>query len=221
MHPLLLELKQDFEQAADPSQAAAMSTYMRELFPFYGVMKPERSALSKAVYKKLINAKIDPVEVAHWCWEQPQREWQYVGMEFLEKGRKIVDANGFLAHCEQWITQKSWWDTVDFLASHTVGDYLAENPELRDLWIADWRNSDNFWKVRTCLLFQLRYGVRTDQHLLFSLCAQHAHWEEFFIRKAIGWALRQYAYSNPNAVIEFVEETPLSNLSKREALKNL
>jgi len=144
---------------------------------------------------------------------------QYAGMEVLFRQRKKSSAES-IGLLEWMITRKSWWDTVDYIAPNLVGNLFIAFPELRDETIENWMKSGNFWLQRSCLLFQLKYKANTDSGLLFNLCTRLAGEKEFFIRKAIGWSLREYAKTNPEAVKSFVDRTELSGLSKREALKH-
>jgi 3-methyladenine DNA glycosylase AlkD len=118
------------------------------------------------------------------------------------------------------ITHKSWWDTVDSV-SHIVGMQFRRYPETREQHLAKWRASNNIWLRRTAILFQLDYKIETDFELLCEIIRENLNSKEFFINKAIGWALRQYARVDPKAVKKFVDSMPLHPLSKREALKNL
>ena len=120
---------------------------------------------------------------------------------------------------EELITTKSWWDTVDGLAANQVGEHFQRYPELRGKCTKRWMASGNIWLQRTCLIFQLRYKKQTDFELMKSFIIPLAGSKEFFIRKAIGWALRQYSKFEPARVIDFVESQPMSHLSKKEALK--
>lgn len=120
------------------------------------------------------------------------------------------------------MTTTSWWDTVDLLAAHVVGTLVAADPRLgadMDVWIAD----EDLWVARTALLHQLRYKERTDTDRLFAHCLRRSAHPDFFIRKAIGWALREYAKTDPAAVRAFVtrERDRLAPLTVREALKNI
>jgi 3-methyladenine DNA glycosylase AlkD len=113
---------------------------------------------------------------------------------------------------------KSWWDTVDAVAADIVGRLVQRHPALvktMDAWIAD----DNMWLQRTAILHQLRFKDQTDEKRLFGYCLKHGSQKEFFIRKAIGWALREYSKTNPAAVKKFVKTAPLTNFSKKEAMK--
>jgi 3-methyladenine DNA glycosylase AlkD len=128
----------------------------------------------------------------------------------------------FLGTARTLLTTKSWWDTVDPLATRFVGDLAAAHPRLR-VDLDAWSTDDNLWLVRTALLYQLHYGPRTDTDRLFGYCSRQAGHPDFFVRKAIGWALRQYARTDPGAVRQFIAQhrDRLSPLSVREAGKHL
>ena len=122
---------------------------------------------------------------------------------------------------EKWILENSWWDVVDVLAPKIMGPYFLMYPNQRDQWLDRWMKSENFWLQRVCIIFQLLYKSKTDTHLLASVINQLSSSKEFFIQKAIGWSLRQYARTDPDWVIQFVESNQLAPLSKREAVKRL
>lgn len=208
-----------FESAADKDLAAGMKNYMRDKFDYYGIKAPVRESVIASFLKENPVKEIpNPAEAVKYCWEQTQREWQYTGMQLFAKMAPKAGEN-YLEIAEYIVMNKSWWDTVDFIASNIVGAYLKKNPGQRDKWIARWMKSENLWLQRVCLLFQLKYGRDTDQELLFSLCKQLSEHKDFFIRKAIGWALRQYSKTNPAEVIAFVNSHVLSPLSVKEAMK--
>lgn len=212
-------LRPAFENAADPDYAAGMKNYMRAKFDYYGIRASIRDAIIVDFLKKNpVKTIEDPIGLIEFCWKQPQREWQYTGMQILSKFAAKAD-DRYLEIAEFMVINKSWWDTVDFIASNIVGAYLKENPGQIDTWINRWMISENMWLQRVCLLFQLKYGSNTDTELLFSLCKQLAGHQDFFIRKAIGWALRQYSKTNPAEVRAFVNSTHLSPLSAKEAMK--
>jgi 3-methyladenine DNA glycosylase AlkD len=128
----------------------------------------------------------------------------------------------FITTIEYLLVTKSWWDTVDTLAGHAVGTQFKRFPDVREKYLKKWRKSDNFWLRRTTLLFQLGYKEETDFELLCELIHENLGSDEFFINKAIGWALRQYAHTDPASVKKFVKATKeLHPLSRREALKNI
>ncbi|WP_030439338.1 DNA alkylation repair protein [Actinoplanes subtropicus] len=218
---LMSRLSASFAARRDPARAVAMAAYMRDQFPYFGVPAPEVRAMERAAFAGLPRpTDEDLTVVALSCWEQPEREYQYVACDYL---RRHVAAAGpdFLPIARTLLTTKSWWDTVDPLATRFVGDLARAHPELvetMDAWSAD----ENMWLVRTALLFQLHYGTATDTDRLFGYCTRQAGHPDFFVRKAIGWALRHYARTDPSSVRAYVTATPsLSPLSRKEAMKHL
>jgi 3-methyladenine DNA glycosylase AlkD len=128
----------------------------------------------------------------------------------------------FIETIEYLITTKSWWDTVDSFAGGTVGVHFKRYPAVKKKRLPRWRKSKDIWLRRTAILFQLNYREETDFDLLCEIINENLGSKEFFINKAIGWALRQYARTNPKAVRKFVKETKeLSPLSRSEAMKHL
>jgi 3-methyladenine DNA glycosylase AlkD len=210
-----------YRAAADPVQAAPMRAYMRDAFPFLGMKTPHRRTISREVVTGLPRpAEEDLRAVALACWELPEREYQYFAVDWLARHARTLSP-AFLATAETLITTKSWWDTVDALAGHVVGTIVARHPKCVST-MDQWAGDDNLWLVRTAILHQLRFKEETDTGRLFGYCAAQAGHRDFFVRKAIGWALREYAYTDPDAVRQFVRTHPaLSGLSVREALKNV
>ena len=219
---MLERLVEGYAAAADPVRAAAMGTYMREQFPFLGIPSPLRRTLSRAVLAGLPRPDEDDLrEVALACWDLPEREYRYFALDWLSRYASLAPA-GFLVTARFLITTDPWWDTVDGLASNVVGTIVSNHPatvSTMDSWLAE----DDLWLIRTALLHQLTYKDRTDAERLFRYCVARAGHRDFFIRKAIGWALRQYAWTEPELVRRFVLEhrALLSPLSVREALKNV
>jgi 3-methyladenine DNA glycosylase AlkD len=196
-----------------------MSAYMKNHFSFFGIKATERRLLFKqfvAGYPQISKAEI--LLFVRECWQMPEREMQLCGMEMLLKHRKVWDADYFELF-EEMITTKSWWDTVDFIAVNLVGAYLKNHPEMIESSLARWLKSNNMWLQRTAILFQLKYKSKTDVALLFGLCTRLQDSKEFFIRKAIGWALREYSKTDAIAVTDFVANSSIHSFSKREALK--
>lgn len=219
---ILERLTATYAAAADPERAAAARAYMKDVAPFLGIPTPDRRALSRAVLKGTPRPdEGDCTAIALRCWELPEREYHYFAVDYLRRhvGRC---SSGFLPVTRHLITSVSWWDTVDALAAHVVGGLVAADPKLTadmDAWIAD----DDLWVARTALLHQLRYKEQTDTRRLFAYCLHQSGHTDFFIRKAIGWCLREYAKTDPEAVREFLarERGRFAPLSVREALRNI
>ncbi len=219
MKEYINKLSAAFQQKANPEYAARSKSYMRNQYEFFGLRAPQQRELWKVFLKThdLPDMK-DLPELIKILWEKPEREFQRFGMGLLEKYSKKVDKD-FIGIYEFMVINKSWWDTVDMIASHLVGTHYKRFPSLVPEYTEKWMASGNFWLQRTALLFQLKYKTQTDVDLMFDLIKRLSHEKEFFIRKAIGWILREYSKTDPQAVIHFVENNQLSHLSKTEALK--
>ena len=222
MHTYTLALKTLFEKNADSAKAGPMKKYMREQFEYLGIKSPEGAALLRKHLQEHGLPPLDKLDgVVRELWNLPQREFQYTALGLISKFETKVDEN-FITTIEYLITTKSWWDTVDILAGHAVGSHFKRFPKVKEKYLKRWRKSDNFWLRRTTLLFQLGYKKETDFDLLCEIIKENLGSDEFFINKAIGWALRQYAHTNPAPVKKFVKATrELHPLSRREALKNI
>lgn len=211
-----------YAAAADPERAVPMRAYMKDVAPFLGLTTPVRRTLSRTVLEGTPRPdEADCAAVALRCWELPEREYQYFAVDYLRRHVKRC-TSGFLPVARHLVSTVPWWDTVDALASHVVGGLVAADPSLvddMDAWIVD----EDMWVARTALLHQLRYKERTDSERLFAYCLRQSGHPDFFIRKAIGWCLREYAKTDPEAVRGFLarEKGRFAPLSVREALKNI
>lgn len=212
-------LIQLFEANRDQENAIPMQKYMKDLFPFLGIKTPERNLLMKQFYAEsnILISAFQP-EFVLALWSKEEREYQYAALNYIEKTLKKLGKSD-LPLMEKLITTKSWWDTVDMLAQKPVGTIAAQYPEVIPETIEDWAFGDHLWLRRTALLFQLKYKQKTDEKLLYRYIIHNASDREFFIQKAIGWALREYSKTNPASVKRFILENPLSNLSIREGSK--
>jgi 3-methyladenine DNA glycosylase AlkD len=219
MDGFVLKLRQKFTENINPQNALQMKAYMRNQYDFFGIKAPEQLQIRQ----EFLKAEGLP-EIAHLpklvreLWEQPEREFQHFGLALTEKYSKKTDA-GFIETLEWMIVTKSWWDTVDFIAANLVGVHFKRFPELIPAYTEKWMNSGNFWLQRSALLFQLKYKKQTDLRLLFGFIERLSDSREFFIRKAIGWTLREYSKTDPDIIIQFVNSHQLQPLSQKEALK--
>lgn len=204
---------------ADPIAAEPMIKYLKNKFDLYGIKAPLRREIVKPfLAKDKLPDKDDVAQIVNELWEQPQRDLQHFAIELLQKYAKTSTAD-WIDLYEELITEKSWWDSVDGLAVWIVGAHFKKYPEQIIPYTNRWMASGNMWLQRTCLIFQITYKEETDFELLKSFIIPLTASKEFFIRKAIGWALRQYSRTNPQAVEDFVAMQPMSNLSHREALR--
>lgn len=222
MHPYVSQIKTLFEKNADPSQAPVMKKYLRDQFEHLGIKTPQRAALQKEFYAEHGLPKVAELDsILRDLWSLPEREFQYAGVGLLGRLSDQIPPE-FIDTIEYLIVTKSWWDTVDSLAAGTVDTHFKRYPAIRKKVLTRWRKSENFWLRRTCILFQLDYKQETDFDLLCDIIRENLGSGEFFINKAIGWALRQYARTDSKAVKKFVKETKdLNPLSRREAMKHL
>lgn len=204
--------------AADRPRAPAMRAYMRDQFEFLGVATPQRRTAAKTPLRALKGAGADAL-LTHACalWQLPQREYQYVALDLLAMHWKELNS-AHIPALMALVRDKPWWDTVDALAG-IIGDILRHRHDYMD----DAVRSENMWTRRIALLHQLGWRDKTDAQRLFEYCLTLAHEKEFFIQKAIGWALRDYARHAPEAVRIFMhqEKERLAPLSYREANKHL
>ena len=219
MHAYVKSIRALFTQHADPKKAAPMKRYMRDQFEYLGIKVPEMGNLLKQHIREHGLPPLAELDaVMRDLWTLPQREFQYAANGLLEKFEGQLPAE-FIETLEYMLVTKSWWDTVDTIATGTLGVHFKRYPKVRDKYLTKWRRSDNFWLRRATILFQLGYKKDTDFELLCDIIRENLGSQEFFINKAIGWALRQYTRVDPQGVRDFVATTPLNPLSAREALK--
>lgn len=214
---LALQLTSALAASADPAKAAGMAAYMRHRFEFLGVTTPERRRASAPLIRAYAG---DPVAAAKALWGMPEREYQYVACDLLRRWAGELDGDRLPALADLAV-RKSWWDTVDGLAV-TIGDIVRRDPA-QLCWMDAYIDHENLWLRRVAILHQLAWKEGTEAERLFGYCLKRGGDKDFFIRKAIGWALRQYARVAPAAVADFLERNRgcLSPLSLREAAKHL
>lgn len=220
MHPYITKLKTLLGKHADPKQAAPMKKYMRDQFEYLGIRSPQLKELFRGYVREHGFPEFEDLnEVVRGLWDLPHREYQYFAISLMERLEKKLPSKS-IRTLEYALTHRSWWDTVDNI-SHIVGVHFRRYPEIGAKYLPKWRLSKNIWLRRTAILFQLDYKKDTDFDLLCDIVRENLGSSEFFINKAIGWALRQYAYTDAKAVKKFVKQTELHPLSRREAMKHL
>lgn len=194
---------------------------MKGIAPFFGIKAPARRAILKAHIAKLGPPPLGELPaIVRSAFDCPQRELHQTAVDLLIRDARRLGPE-HLPLVEELVTTKSWWDTVDGIAIHVAGTILKRHPEARAEWSGRWAASEDRWLIRTAILFQNRWKDGTDRALLFACIGRHAAHPDFFIRKAIGWALRELAATDPDAVRRYVARHRLSALSAREALKHL
>lgn len=217
----LLHIKEALRKEGNPIRIPQMEAYMRNQFPFYGVMSTPRKELFKALKKEHLEV-LDSNEkraLIQLLWEEEHRECQLVALEWLMQWKPKEFTASDIDLFEWLITTKSWWDTVDGVAPNVVGKYARIFPDQMKETLHRWESHDSFWIRRACLIFQLRYRQETDLDLLQYFINKFKPDREFFIQKAIGWSLREVSKWNPTWVARVVEEEQLTGLAKREASK--
>ena len=213
------ELIKELKAVAIPNDAVAMKAYMKNKFEFLGVKTPARRKLVKAFFKQQTDSVID-WNFINEAWNNPYRELQYVALDYLEIRKKLL-APSDLPRLKKLAQTKSWWDTVDFL-DRLVGSIIARFPETKAT-ILSWSCDEDIWLRRLAIDHQLLRKEETDTELLEKILVNNLGQTEFFINKAIGWALRDYTKTNPNWVKDFIERhrAEMAALSIREGSKYL
>jgi 3-methyladenine DNA glycosylase AlkD len=220
------ELRRALEKAADPARAPKMQAYMKSTMPYHGVSAGPFKAIVRSVF-----ACYAPSDAATWqadvrsIWRNAEyREERHGAIQLSRhKAAKAFQSPDVLPLYEEMIVTGAWWDYVDELATHPVADLVLHHPgEMKPIMRA-WSESADLWKRRTSIICQLPRHEKTDLELLYACIEPSLDAKDFFLRKAIGWALRGLAWHLPQEVIRYVKanEARLSGLSKREALKNV
>jgi 3-methyladenine DNA glycosylase AlkD len=216
---VIKQLKRELPRLGNHERAIGAQAYMRDIAPFLGVMTPERRLLVKSILSKLPVPTSDEIaETVRALWKLEEREYQYAANDLLAKYNMQLDKKFMADHCEYLIKTKSWWDTVDGLGSAIVSPLTMKYPT--ESLMRKWNKSSDIWLVRASIQHQRGRKYETDIDLLFELCAPHVADKEFFIAKAIGWALRDLSRIDNREVIRFLSEHPdLTSVAVREAKK--
>jgi 3-methyladenine DNA glycosylase AlkD len=208
---------------ADPEKAPQMAAYLKTDMPFYGVQTPDRRQIGRHLTREF-----GPESAAEYratvetLWELPHREEKYLAIDVALAHRRFITFEQLDLY-RRIIVEGAWWDFVDAAASGLVGRVLLNERSTMRPVLEEWIDCDDMWLRRTAIISQLDHKDQTDVEMLFDFCRRRAFEKEFFIRKAIGWALRQFARTDPEAVTEFLldHRDELSGLSFREAAKHL
>ena len=210
-------------EGADPAKAAPMAAYLKTDTPFFGAQKAARVPVHREAVRRFPPAdRSEYREAVLALWNQPHREEHYLAIDYACSFPRYITVSSVSLY-RKMIVEGAWWDYVDSLAIHLVGQVLHNQRDVMTPKIRAWIDDPNMWLRRSAIIGQIGHKQATDTDLLFDACARRMHETEFFIRKAIGWALRDYAKTNPSAVVAFVMEhrDGLSGLSFREATKHL
>ena len=208
-----------FEENRSEANRERMEAYMKNHFSFYGIKAPEQKKLLTPILKEYSTiTEQERFETARLLFQQPARECHYAALTLLEKGMKQMPEYAIDVYKELLVTH-SWWDTVDMIAAKLCGRYLFTYPSMLEPVTKEWRLSENLWVRRSSVLHQLKYKEQTQEELLFDTVRTLKDEREFFIEKAIGWALREYSKTNPDAVQTFLATNDVRPLSRREGLK--
>ena len=213
------ELVKELKAVAKTDDAVAMKAYMKNKFEFLGVKTPARRKLTKAFFKQHTDSVID-WNFINEAWKNPYRELQYTALDYLEIRKKLLTPSD-LPRLKKLAQTKSWWDTIDFL-DRLVGSIIARFPETKEIIVA-WSCDEDIWLRRLAIDYQLLRKEKTDTELLEKILVNNLGRTEFFINKAIGWALRDYSKTNPDWVRDSIErhQTEMAALSIREGSKYL
>ncbi len=220
-HLYLTKIKKIYAANADATIAKGAKAYLLNQFEFYGIKTPLRRKICKEFYKAHpVKDHNELSSIIKDCFAAPQREIHYFAIELLGYHHKLWSKKT-IPLIEWMVTHQSWWDSVDSTNSFVISKFFMKFPETIEITTSKWNNSSNKWLQRMSLLFQLTYKKKTNTTLLTQYIKNCQLEEDFFIRKAIGWSLRAYAYTDAKWVVQFIKAHPqLSNLSKREALKH-
>jgi len=212
-------LEIEFSKHANTIVAKGQKAYMRNQFEFYGLTASERRSVQQPLFKEYDSSlKVDVEKTIIKLWKKEKRDYQYCAQELIFQNTKQFKPE-HINLFEFMIINKSWWDTIDFVAPKLVGIYFKLYPKKIENVIEKWLNSNNIWLQRSCLLFQLKYKNNLNTELLTHIIHSLLNSKEFFINKAIGWVLREYSKTNEKWVLNFVQKTKLTKLSSKEALK--
>lgn len=218
----LENLQKDLINISCSHKANTMKKYMKDNFEYLGIPSPNRREIQNIYYKNWFSKlnQDDKIQVIKLLWDFEHREFQYIAVDWLKTWKKTCWKEEHLLLLEFLLSNKAWWDSVDLLASNSLGSYFKMFPEKIEITCDKWFNSNHLWLQRSCIIFQLKYKESTNLYFLEKYINLLNNKKDFFIQKAIGWSLREYAKTNPKYVKKFVDLNNIEGLAKREALKH-
>ncbi|MBX6384432.1 MAG: DNA alkylation repair protein [Microbispora sp.] len=222
MMTLLKAVRLALTEAADPARAASMRSYMKSEMPFLGVPAVRRRPVLRKVFAEhRLSSAPEWRRAVLTLWREAEyREERYAAIElsghrFYRPWQTLYTVPMY----EEMIVTGAWWDLVDDIAVHQIGTLLRLYPESMRRQVLEWAHDPNLWKRRTAILCQISFKEQTDVHLLYACIEPSLSDTDFFARKAIGWALREYGKTNPEEVLRYVNHMGISGISRREALR--
>jgi 3-methyladenine DNA glycosylase AlkD len=213
----------EFSKLADADKAVEMAAYMKTDMPFWGIQKPDREPIYRKLAKDFAPADHDEYSlVIRKIWNGKHREEKYAALDYAVRCKKFIHTS-MIPLYEELVRDGAWWDLVDPLATLLIGVAFLNDQKTVKPMMKVWIGDNDIWIRRTAILSMNKHKEKTDEKLLYDFCLRRAHEKEFFIRKAIGWALREYSYKAPDSVIKFLKtnRNTLSPLSYREGAKQL
>jgi len=221
LHPLTKAIRIALSYAANPDDDLPMQAYMKSEIPFRGVKTPVRRQIFKRLFKEYpINSLEEYERVIRELWDASYREERYAAIAIALCFKEYIILESLPLY-RMMIETGAWWDFVDEIAAHLIGTLLRKYPEVMKHMLRKWIKDEHIWIRRSAILAQIRFKEETDSEMLFTFCEACLDEKVFWIRKAIGWALRDYSKTNPDAVREFVKKyiDRMSGVTKREAVK--
>lgn len=217
-----VELAQfEFEKHSTTEKAPQMKAYMKDQFEFLGLTRPERDRIQKELFPLIRVKDAKELEVlVRELWKLPHREFHYLALDLMVKYKVLIPELNF-KFFNYLVEKNAWWDSIDTICSKVLSPYYLYHKKVYENDMRAWWESDNFWKRRACIIFQLTYKEKTDLKFLQKRILENSNSTEFFLQKAIGWSLRQYSKTDPKWVVNFVSKNELKPLSRREALRLL
>lgn len=213
------ELFDVYYKNRDDARSVQMASYMRNQFPFLGIGSIKRAELNRPFFRQIKLSDNVNWEFVFECFDKPEREFTYLAISYIDKLKNNIQITEF-SNFEKLASLHPWWDSIDSIAP-IIGFICRKYNSLVQDYILKWAESGNKWLIRISIIYQLKYKSNTDLEILSKVILENNKTNEFFINKAIGWALRQYARTDRTWVLAFIENSNVSSLSKREALKRV